>query len=164
MPSDRDLEIRRASRESAYYDTVYAQTHWHAVRIACADSEDGRSEPCISVSTFASHVDATVRVSGRVADVCQAKGCWMVITPEDTDDAAAMIRVTMKDHAFSVDKQGAGSVTQLEGVLKAVEVDAETVEHYASEGGAGDAVPEKQGMKYELVASAVQMKPGAAPQ
>jgi hypothetical protein len=111
-----------------------------------------------------SHVDATVRVSGRVADVCQAKGCWMVITPEDTDDAAAMIRVTMKDHAFSVDKQGAGSVTQLEGVLKAVEVDAETVEHYASEGGAGDAVPEKQGMKYELVASAVQMKPGAAPQ
>ena len=112
----------------------------------------------------ASHVDATVRVSGRVADVCQKKGCWMVITPENTTDAKAMIRVTMKDHAFSVDQQGAGGIAQLEGVLKAVEVDEETVEHYASEGGANGAVPEKHGMNYELVASAVQMKRDAGPQ
>ena len=106
----------------------------------------------------AKHVDATIRVSGRVADVCQAKGCWMVLTPETTSDTEQMIRVTMKDHAFSVDKQGAGSTAHLEGILKAVEVDAETVEHYASEGGTEGAVPEKHGMKYELVASAVQMR------
>lgn len=112
----------------------------------------------------AGHVDTTVRVSGRVADVCQKMGCWMVITPEDTTDPKAMIRVTMKDHAFSVDKQGAGSIAQLEGMLKAVEIDEETVEHYASESGAEGAVPEKQGMKYELVASAVQMKPAPGPQ
>ncbi|MEC7948088.1 MAG: DUF4920 domain-containing protein [Myxococcota bacterium] len=111
----------------------------------------------------AGHVDTTVRVSGRVADVCQKMGCWMVITPEDTTDPKAMIRVTMKDHAFSVDKQGAGNIAQLEGILKAVEIDEETVEHYASESGAEGAVPEKQGMKYELVASAVQMKPATGP-
>lgn len=144
--------------------TAAAESDWKTYGEAFTVAEDQTVACGDLLANPTGHVDATVRVSGRVADVCQAKGCWMVITPEDTDDDAAMIRVTMKDHAFSVDKQGAGSVTQLEGVLKAVEVDAETVEHYASEGGAGDAVPEKHGMKYELVASAVQMKPGAGPQ
>ncbi len=107
----------------------------------------------------AAHVDQTVRVSGRVADVCQSQGCWMVLTP--LSGGEQMVRVTMKDHAFSVDKQGQGREAELEGVLIAKPVDAETVAHYESEAGTAGAVPEKQatgGISYELVASAVRFR------
>ncbi len=106
------------------------------------------------------YVDKTVRVEGRVADVCQARGCWMVITPSQPTAADQMIRVTMKDHAFSVDKQGAGKQTELEGVLVRVPVDADTVAHYESEAGTTGAVPEQQGTAagYELVASTVRIR------
>lgn len=107
----------------------------------------------------AAHVNQTVRVTGRVADVCQAKGCWMVLTPKDGGEQ--MMRVTMKDHAFSVDKQGHGREAELEGVLIAKTVDPETVAHYEGEAGAEGKVPEKQatgGVSYELVASAVRFR------
>lgn len=107
----------------------------------------------------AAHVDKTVRVSGRVADVCQAKGCWMVLTP--LGGGEQMMRVTMKDHAFSVDKQGQGREAELEGVLIAKPIDPETVAHYEGEAGAAGLVPEKQasgGVSYELVASAVRFR------
>ena len=110
------------------------------------------------------HVDSTVRVSGRVADVCQKKGCWMVITPEDTDDPSKTIRVLMKDHDFAVDMKGAGGTAYLDGVLKAVEPDPETVAHFESEAAEGAVIPEKHGMKYELVAAAVRMKRAPGPQ
>lgn len=107
----------------------------------------------------ARHLAQTVRVRGRVADVCQAKGCWMVLTP--MSGGPEMIRVTMKDHAFSVDKQGHGREADLEGLLIEKPVDPETVAHYEGEAGAQGLVPERQattGHSYELVASAVRFR------
>lgn len=106
----------------------------------------------------AAQVDRTVRVTGRVADVCQSQGCWMVLTPKQATSADQVIRVTMRDHAFSVDKQGAGRETELEGILVQKEIDPDTVAHYESEAGDATAVPERQGMAYELVASVVRIR------
>ncbi len=113
------------------------------------------------IDDVGSHVDKTVRVKGRVADVCQKKGCWMVITPLSGDAGDTMIRVTMKDHAFAVDMQGAGKETELEGLLVKKDIDPETVAHYESEAGNSAAVPEKlntPAATYELVASAVRIR------
>lgn len=107
----------------------------------------------------AHHLAQTVRVRGRVADVCQDKGCWMVLTP--MSGSPEMIRVTMKDHAFSVDKQGHGREADLEGLLIERPVDPETVAHDEGEAGAQGLVPERQsasGQSYELVASAVRFR------
>ena len=51
----------------------------------------------------ADYVDQTVRTTGKVSDVCQKMGCWMVITDNDQH-----MRVTTKDHKFFVAKDGAG--------------------------------------------------------
>lgn len=105
------------------------------------------------------HVDHTVRVKGRVADVCQSQGCWMVLTPEEGGEQ--MIRVTMRDHAFSVDKGGRGRQADVEGVLVARSLDPEAVAHYEGEAGNAAAVPERLatgGLSYELVASAVRFR------
>jgi hypothetical protein len=71
------------------------------------------------------------------------------------------MRVLMKDHAFSVDKQGAGRTCRVEGVVTAKELDPETVAHFASESRNTGVMPEKgktAGTKvYELVASGVAM-------
>lgn len=105
----------------------------------------------------ARYVGQTVRVEGRVADVCQKAGCWMVIA-----EGERSIRVTMKDHGFSVDRGGAGQVGQVDGVLVAKPVDPATVAHYESESGKPGLIPEKSatgGVSYELVADGVRFRP-----
>ncbi|NOY26013.1 MAG: DUF4920 domain-containing protein [Oligoflexia bacterium] len=96
------------------------------------------------------HLNQTVRVTGRVADVCQEQGCWMVLAPKTGGPQA--IRVTMKDHAFSVDKQGKGKEADLEGVLVAT----------ASQDGASqdDAaqIQAADGLGYEIVATTVRFR------
>ena len=124
----------------------------------------------------AAYVGHTVRVKGRVADVCQQAGCWLVLTPthsslensglensslESGDSATPMIRVTMKDHAFSVDKQGRGRQADLEGTLVRKTIDPATVAHIQGEAGADAPMPELQstdGQTYEIIASAVRFR------
>ena len=104
----------------------------------------------------ADFVGKSVRVEGRVADVCQKMGCWMVIAEGDQS-----MRVLMKDHAFSVDKQGAGSTCLVDGVVEAKPIDPKTVEHFESESADGAVIPEKQAKSdvvYQLVAAGVRLK------
>ncbi len=108
----------------------------------------------------ASFTGKTVRVEGRVADVCSKKGCWMVLTaPEGGQE---MMRVTMKDHAWGLPLDCTGQAIQLEGEVVAKAVDPETVEHYKSESRKPEMTPETQataGTSYELVASGARLKP-----
>ena len=106
----------------------------------------------------ASFVGKSLAVDGRVADVCQKAGCWMVVT-----DGARNMRVRMKDHAFSVAKDGAGRDCRVHGEVVALEVDPETVAHFESESAKPEvmpeaALPEDAKVTYELVASAVKLK------
>lgn len=91
------------------------------------------------------HLNQTVRVTGRVADVCQTQGCWMVLAPINGGTQA--IRVTMKDHSFSIDKQGKGREAELEGVVVAK----------VSEDGAADAQAAED-LGYQIVASTVRLR------
>lgn len=107
------------------------------------------------------YIDQTVRVTGRVADVCQKAGCWMVIAEEDK-----LLRVIMKDHAFAVHKAGAGGEADIEGLIVAKAIDPKTIEHYKGESEHPDKIPEANvegETTYELVASAVSMRKAISP-
>ena len=126
-----------------------------------ADMNDER--PVLSAANLladpAQYDGQTVRVEGRVADVCQKKGCWMVLADGDKS-----IRVTMRDHDFAVDMQGAGQDCQVDGVVVGKPRDPDTIAHYESESKGGAVVPEKQvqgDVVYELVATAVRMRPAS---
>ena len=101
----------------------------------------------------ADHLGHPVRVTGELTEVCQKMGCWAVVA----DDAGHQIRVTMKDHAFGIDKDGAGRTCDVEGELVKKAVDPEQLAHYAAEGSAH---PPEQGKSevFELVASAVSVQ------
>jgi hypothetical protein len=105
-------------------------------------------------------VGQTVLVEGRVTDVCQKAGCWMVITSDDAN--GAMMRVRMKDHGFSVAKDASGSTATIEGVVVEKPADAEEAAHFASEAEHPHAQPEMADQStYEIEAVAVTIKRGA---
>jgi len=107
------------------------------------------------LSNPAAHVDKNILVEGRVADVCQKAGCWLVLSEGDKS-----IRVLTKNHKFSVAKDSTGQTCRIEGVIKAKVIKADEVAHFESESANKDVIPEKkvQGtMTYELIASGVQL-------
>ena len=113
-------------------------------------SFDGTSfsaEEIVTAATLLSapndYVGKTLRVSGKVSDVCQKMGCWMVMS-----DAEKHMRITTKDHAFFVGeearKNSAGLNCEVEGEVIAREIEASRVEHFESESTKDAPIPEKQ--------------------
>lgn len=106
----------------------------------------------------ASFVGTDLVVEGELADVCQKKGCWSVIT-----DGTRSMRVMMKDHAFGIDMQGTGRTGQFQGQVVGKGIDPATVEHFKSESAKPEAMPEAAlpadaTVTYELVASGVRLR------
>lgn len=98
----------------------------------------------------ASYADKEVLVEGTVVDVCQKAGCWMVIS-----DGSNTVRVTMKEHGFSVAKDGNGSWARIQGLVKQAEPDKATTEHLLSESQRPELAPETRGQTISIEATAV---------
>lgn len=89
-------------------------------------------------------------IEAGVAEVCRAKGCWMVLT-----DGERSVRVTFRDYAFFVPKDLAGKTVVAEGVLSRRVISAEEAEHLAKESGATTAAPLLPREEWQLVATSV---------
>ncbi len=92
------------------------------------------------------YVNQTNVISGRVTQVCQKKGCWMILA-----DGDAFVRVDFNDHAFYVPMNSQGE-SLVFGRLVEKTLTPEQIAHYEAEGAKN-----LKNKKYELVADAVQM-------
>src|SRR5690606_27001165 len=73
---------------------------------------DGPAVPLSrAIADYDAHAGEPRRFSGRITEVCQAKGCWMML--EDDGQAA---RVMFGDHAFALPKDASGSAV-VHGVM-----------------------------------------------
>ncbi|TVQ90110.1 MAG: DUF4920 domain-containing protein [Deltaproteobacteria bacterium] len=144
-PAEPAPDVERA--ESA------AQTEWATFGEHFTETEPTSLSDLLAQAN--EHLGSQVTVEGRISEVCQKAGCWLVVSEGDQH-----MRVRMKDHAFSVDKDGAGRVGLIQGELISREVDASEVAHYAEETREGGVVPEHtaQGPSYEIIASSVRLK------
>ena len=98
---------------------------------------------------------APAKYSGRITEVCQAKGCWIML--EDGGQAA---RVMMKDHAFSVPKDARGAAV-VYGTLQRKALDAQTAQHLAEDaGGTAAAAAPGPTTEYRIVATSVELPAG----
>ena len=70
------------------------------------------------------------RFSGRITEVCQKQGCWVVL---EQDGQSA--RVMAKDHGFAVPKDASGPAVAY-GVLEAAPVDEDHARHLVEDDGA----------------------------
>jgi hypothetical protein len=100
----------------------------------------GESMPVGAAYGVAAAIDAGVEPSaaprkfaGRITEVCQAKGCWLMLEEEGRS-----ARVMMKDHAFSVPKDARGTAI-VYGILSDKRVDESTAQHLAEDAGRGAA-------------------------
>src|SRR6185503_4773197 len=97
----------------------------------------GNSEK-VSLATVLASPDKfsgkTVRIEGVVVRSCKMEGCWAEIAPDATSKRS--VRVTMKDHAFFIPLQSAGSFARAEGVFKVKTLSKAEVDHLVNEDGA----------------------------
>ena len=85
------------------------------------------------------HVGRSGAWSGRIAEVCQKQGCWLVLTGEHGE----LARVFMHDHAFSVPKNASGAAI-VYGTLSEKQLSADEVAHLAKDGANAPAARELQ--------------------
>ncbi|MFT7463869.1 MAG: hypothetical protein ACI9EF_002217 [Pseudohongiellaceae bacterium] len=79
------------------------------------------------------HDGNSVLVQGQVLEVCQSKGCWMVLSAGDRT-----MRVRFEDYAFFVPKDLAGSTIVVEGVFSIQTVPVDEARHYLEDAGRMD--------------------------
>lgn len=72
-----------------------------------------------------------IKLTGKITDVCQKKGCWMEV---DMGGGKTM-RVTFKDYAFFVPKDAAGKTVTIDGYAYTDTVPVSQLRHYAEDAG-----------------------------
>lgn len=105
-----------------------------------------------AVAAFDQHAGKSQRYSGRIANVCQAEGCWMVL--EDNGQTA---RVMFKDHAFLIPKDSSGRA-EVVGVLSRKQLTPEQVEHMREDGKGLDVSP----VEYRILAEGAELETAPA--
>jgi len=155
-PTPTDPEAAAEAQPVQAVPTAQADGWQHSGAAFTLDAPVPAAQVFGTMDTF---VDQTVRVEGRIADVCQMQGCWMVLR----DDADRTVRIRMKDHAFSVAKDTTGQWADLEGKVVANDPDPDEAAHFADEATHPEVAPEGEGKErtYEIIASAVRIKKDA---
>lgn len=105
-----------------------------------------------AVAAFDQHAGMPQRYSGRIAQVCQAEGCWMVL--EDNGQSA---RVMFKDHAFLIPKDSIGNA-QVVGVLSRKQLSDEQIQHLREDSKGLEVSP----VEYWILAEGVEIEAAAA--
>lgn len=80
---------------------------------------------------MADQAKKNIKVKGIVKEVCQNKGCWMIMDLGDGKD----IRVTFKDYKIFMPKDLAGKEVVLDGFAYTDTTSIETLKHYAEDAG-----------------------------
>lgn len=95
----------------------------------------------------------TVKVTGKVASVCRAKGCWMTIAGAKPTSKA---RITFKDYGFFAPKDADGAMATVEGVVEVKTLPEDERAHLAEDAKASiDTIPK---VELRLVATAIEVR------
>lgn len=111
--------------------------------------EDGPAVPVsAALADFDGHAGEPMRFSGRITEVCQTKGCWMML---EHDGEAA--RVMFGNHAFFLPKDATGTAV-VHGVLERKELTPEQVDHFTGDSATGT---QAEAVEYRIVADGVRV-------
>lgn len=81
-----------------------------------------------AMSDVEKYASKPIKLEGEIKDVCQAKGCWLVIT-----DGERAMRVSFKDYGFFVPKDATGKKVILEGMIEKKTITEMHAQHIAQE-------------------------------
>ena len=92
-----------------------------------------------AAANLAEHAGKVSAFSGRITEVCQKMGCWVVLTGEN----GRFARVSMRDHAFGVPRDSIGPAI-VYGTLSVKMLGDEEIEHLKKDGAAAAGSTELQ--------------------
>jgi hypothetical protein len=92
-----------------------------------------------------------VKLSGRIGQVCQQAGCWMMLT-----DGDAAVRVKFGEHAFVIPKDSKGEALVF-GTLEKTEMTLAQTKHMAEDAGQDPAQLTQGSVEFRVVASSVRV-------
>ncbi len=101
-----------------------------------------------AIEAFDAHADRPQRFSGRITEVCQTKGCWMML-----EDGGKAARVMFGNHDFQIPSDTTGSAV-VHGVLTRRQLTPEQVEHLSADSGKGVAA---EPVEYRITADGIEV-------
>lgn len=95
-------------------------------------TEDGAISATELKASLAENDSANFKVTGKIAETCLKKGCWMTVDMGEEQD----MRVRFKDYEFFVPKSGMeGKEVVFEGMVKKSVTTKAELKHYAKDAG-----------------------------
>lgn len=73
----------------------------------------------------------SMKVTGKVKEVCQKKGCWMTLVSDQP--GYPEMRVTFKDYGFFMPKDLSGKKVVIEGFAQVTTTPVDVLRHYAED-------------------------------
>lgn len=101
-----------------------------------------------AIADFDARANKPGRFKGRIAEVCQAEGCWMML-----EDEGRVARVKFGDHAFLIPKDSSGRA-EVHGVLSRKHLTPEQVAHFREEGKGLEVAP----VEYHVLADGMTLE------
>jgi len=86
------------------------------------------------LTQLSSQDSVKTKLRGTVESVCQTKGCWMNLVPEDGNEAKSIF-VKFTDYAFFMPIDLAGEKVVIEGVAYKEVTPVDELKHYAEDEG-----------------------------
>jgi hypothetical protein len=108
-----------------------------------------------ALQNVAGYADKPTKFSGKITQVCQTKGCWLVLAEGDS-----FARVMFGKHDFYIPKDTTGRAV-VYGTLTVKDLDEKTAKHLADDAGRDPNTvtgPEKE---YRVTATSVMLQPAS---
>lgn len=107
-----------------------------------------------AIASLEAGASGHMKIAGQVTEVCQAKGCWMILV-----DGDSYARVTFEDYGFFVPIETSMQRSVIYGELTEHVLSGAQAEHYAQDAGAQSTLELKGEVReYSIVARAVQLE------
>ncbi len=107
-----------------------------------------------AITNLDGSTDQFFKIQGQITEVCQAKGCWMILMDGDT-----YARVMFEDYGFFVPTETSMQRSVVYGVLTEHVLSGEEAEHFAQDAGAQSTLKlEGEVREYSIMARAVQLE------
>ena len=145
--------------------SILALTLGFALSIAAGDEVIRRGEPIgkdariVPLAEVLEKPEAwtstAIVVEGVVVTVCENKGCWMEIAPEQNKPG---MRVSFLDYGFFVPKDSKGQKARMEGRVEVKKLSKDHADHLEAEGATVRRRPDGSAVETSFVASGVELR------
>jgi len=115
---------------SAQLSWTPSQQKWKKISVFGASPSASPAPITVTEAIAQDKFDNTILIHGVVSEVCKKMGCWMIIK-----EGTTVVRITFKNHDFTVPKNTSGKHVVIEGELSERTISEADARHYAEDAG-----------------------------